>query len=128
MLPLPWETGPDQLPPTMAGRATAGRGAAVVGRADGEDVWPDVLPAPAGWFADAGLTFEPLPEPADWSTCTARTMASTQTTAAAAQPMTLARCGRAEAAGGRVPSAGSAAVRTPAPAARRDPSASTPAG
>src|SRR5262249_58513076 len=104
------------------------------GWGDGEAFGPDVPPAPpappapAGWLADAGLTSEPLSDPADWSTCTASTMASTQTTAAAIQPMTLARCGRAAAAGGRVPSAGSAVVRAPAPAARRGPPASPPAG
>src|SRR5262245_36432769 len=97
MSPLFWETVPAQLPPTAAGMVTGGCGVAVDGSGDGDDVGPDALPVPAGWFADAGLTADPWSDPADWSTCTASAMASTQSTAAATQPMTLARCGRAAA-------------------------------
>src|SRR6266568_7382405 len=123
MLPLPCCTDPDQVPSTAAGSVTAGDGDRLAA-ADG-----DGERDAAGWLAEAGVTARAgLPELASCSTCTAAAIASTQTAAAAAQPIALARRGRAGGAGCVTPGGGSAGGRIAALAARLDPSASTPAG
>src|SRR6266567_4109923 len=124
MLPLPCCTDPDQVPSAAAGSSTVGDGDGGRLAADG-----DGERDAAGRLAEAGLTARAgLRELASCSTCTATAIASTQTAAAAAQPIALARRGRAGGPGRATPGGGSAGMRIAALAARLDPSASTPAG
>src|SRR5712691_7268422 len=107
MLPLPCCTDPDQVPATVVGSVTVGDGDGTgLAGPDGGRVC-----GVAGWLADSGLTAcGYVPELALCSACTATPIASTQTVAAAAQPIALARRGRAAAPGRAAPDGGSAGM------------------